>query len=164
MHKASEVEAEPHETQSPQIIPPRSKAGVRSAGKRIRPAAKTRKTTEPLAFRESPQGRELIWEFDPVLDTFLAETQPLAKKSATTWSKEQEELSQWITDHGEDLPEVLTLWPHVKVHKHSFLRSVQARLHEVRQDPETPAGDLWRLLRRVQVVLTAENCVRPISA
>jgi hypothetical protein len=117
-----------------------------------------------IALQATAQGRELIWERDPVLDTFLEETpSPQPTVVANPPTPEQEELAHWIMDHGRELPEVLTLWPHVKVHKQPFLQTIAERLRYARQHPEG-AGNLWRLLRRVQVVLTAEQCVRDAIA
>jgi hypothetical protein len=135
--------------------------------KSVRKPSRPRPVAEPeprlMALQQTSHGRELIWERDSVLDTYF-DSKPRSKpvQQPMSWTAEQEELSQWIAEHGEELPDELTLWPHVKVQKRTFLRSVRERIQNSRRHPEMNANDLWRLLRRVQVVMTAENCVRSI--
>lgn len=165
--------AKPSEVPDHRVSPPNTQARVTPARKKspgtkgIRKPSRPRPTAEPeprlIALQQTSHGRELIWERDPVLDTYF-DSKPRRKpvQPPLPWTAEQEELSQWIAEHGEELPEELTLWPHVKVQKRAFLRSVRERIQDSRRHPERNVSDLWRLLRRVQVVMTAENCVRSI--
>lgn len=162
--KVSDLAVNAVET-SPRITPARKK--LATGAKRIRTSSPSRLTPLPephlLALLQSSHGRELIWERDPVLDNFL-ESAPREKPLPLPkpWTKEQEELSEWFAEHGEELPEELTLWPHVKVHKHSFLRSIQEGLQQSRRHADEPPPAIWRLLRRVQVVMTAQQCVHGV--
>lgn len=172
--EASEHGREPFEAITPRLVSSRKRASttIRDpraiAVNRCRSTLRTAPFEEPkphlIAYETSSHGRELIWERDSVLDTFIDQANPSqpSHRGTENWKLEQEELAGWFAEHGDQIPETITLWPHVKVHKQSFLRSMQERLQLARQNPDNSASDLWRLLRRVQIVLTAERCVKSL--